>query len=199
MASVPVLPLGVAAWERVVSIMAEVRERLLKVTAALEAGGVPYAVIGGNAVAHWVGRIDKAAVRLTQDVDLLMRRSDLDRARAVLEAAGFFYHESLDVHMFFDNPTASAREAVHVLFSGEKVQQDYLAPTPEVAESEAGEEYRVLNLEALIRMKLTSYRRKDQVHILDVIGVGLIDASWVNRYPPELAARLQELLDDPNG
>ena len=34
---------------------------------------------------------------------------------------------------------------------------------------------------------------------LALIGVGLIDASWVSRYPPELASRLQELLDDPNG
>ena len=27
-------------------------------------------------------------------------------------------------------------------------------------------------------MKLTSFRRKDQVHIQDMIGVGLIDATW---------------------
>jgi hypothetical protein len=181
------------------SVIEDVKRRLLRVTAALQAGGIPYAVIGGNAVASWVGRIDKAAVRLTQDVDLLMRRSDLARARAVLEAAGFFYHETLDVPMFLDSPQASAREAVHVLFAGEKVQPDYLAPTPDVSESQAGEQFQVLHLEALVRMKLTSFRRKDQVHIQDLIGVGLIDASWVARFPPELASRLQELLDDPNG
>ena len=53
----------------------EVRERLLRSTAALEAAQVPYAVTGGNAVAEWVGRIDKAAVRFTRDVDLLIRRA----------------------------------------------------------------------------------------------------------------------------
>jgi hypothetical protein len=48
-------------------------------------------------------------------------------------------------------------------------------------------------------MKLTSYRLKDRVHILDMIGVGLIDATWPARFPPALGARLQQLLDDPNG
>ena len=79
------------------------------------------------------------------------------------------------------------------------MQPEYAAPTPDVTESEAGENFRVVDLEALVRMKLTSFRRKDQVHIQDMIGVGLIDASWVSRFVPELAARLQELLDDPNG
>jgi len=56
----------------------------------------------------------------------------------------------------------------------------------------------VLSLESLVRMKLTSFRRKDQVHLLDMIGVGLIDEAWVTRYSPELASRLQELLDNPD-
>jgi hypothetical protein len=132
-------------------------------------------------------------------VDLLVRRSDLDLARAALQSSVFAYHETLDVHLFLDGPQASPREAVHVLFAGEKVQPDYLLPTPDVTESEAGEHFRVLALEPLVRMKLTSFRRKDQVHLQDMIGVGLIDATWPARFPPELAARLQELLDDPNG
>jgi hypothetical protein len=66
-------------------------------------------------------------------------------------------------------------------------------------ESEAREQFRVLSLEALVRMKLTSFRLKDQVHLQDMIGVGLIDATWPARFPPELAARLQQILDNPNG
>ncbi len=179
--------------------MKEVRQRLLRITAALESGGTPDAVIGGNAVASWVGSIDKAAIRMTQDVDLLMRRTNLGRARAVLEKAGFFYPETPDVHMFLDSPTASAREAVHVLFAGEKVQPDNLAPTPDVSESQTGEQFRVLNLEALVRMKLTSFRLEDQVHLQDLSGVGLIDATWPARFPGELGARLQQTLDNPHG
>jgi hypothetical protein len=74
-----------------------------------------------------------------------------------------------------------------------------LLPTADLSETIAGEQHRVLNLEALVRMKLTSFRRKDQIHIQDMIGVGLIDATWPARFPPVLAERLQELLDDPNG
>jgi len=48
-------------------------------------------------------------------------------------------------------------------------------------------------------MKLTSFRLKDRVHILDFIEVGLIDATWIPRLPVDLAARLQELLDNPDG
>ena len=48
-------------------------------------------------------------------------------------------------------------------------------------------------------MKLTSFRRKDQVHLLDMIEVGLLDDSWLQRLPPPLAERLKELLDNPEG
>ena len=191
--------LGFSSWQRVIRIMNEVELRMLRVTAALDHAGIPYAVIGGNAVASWVGRIDKGAIRLTVDVDILLDRSDLPAARGVLEGAGFIYHETLDVHMFLDGPRASPREAVHVLFAGEKVQENYLEPTPAVSDSVDAERFRVLSLEALVRMKLTSYRRKDQVHIQDIIGVGLIDATWPGRFGPELARRLQVLLDDPLG
>ena len=43
-------------------------------------------------------------------------------------------------------------------------------------------------------MKLTSFRLKDKVHLLDLLDVGLIDASWSDRLPSELAGRLNELV-----
>ena len=57
----------------------------------------------------------------------------------------------------------------------------------------------VAYLEALVRMKLTSFRDKDRVHLRDLIGVGLIDAGWVTRVPAPLRDRLQAVLDDPDG
>jgi hypothetical protein len=175
----------------------KVKERLLRAATALEKAAIPYAVIGGNAVAAWVSRVDEAAVRNTQDVDLVLRRADLDAAKIALGTAGFVYRHAASVDMFLDGADAKARDAVHVIFSGEKVRPEYVLPVPDVAESESSGPFRVLNLEALVRMKLTSFRRKDQVHIQDMIGVGLIDASWIDRVPPELAARLQEILDTP--
>jgi hypothetical protein len=193
------VPLGLSSWERVIRAVDKVKERLLRATAALENSGVPYAVVGGNAVAVWVGRVDEAAVRFTQDVDLVLRRADLGAATAALAAAGFVYRHSAGVDMFLDGPGAKARDAVHVIFSGEKVRPEYVLPVPDVAESEAAEKFRVLSLDALVRMKLTSFRDKDRMHLRDMIGVGLIDASWRDRLPPELAERLQELLDNPEG
>src|SRR5687767_15733469 len=87
---------GVAqAWadqsllDRMVTAVERVRDRLRRAASALEAAGVPYAVVGGNAVAAWVATVDPAAVRNTQDVDILLRRGDLDAAARALAAAGF--------------------------------------------------------------------------------------------------------------
>ena len=74
-----------------------------------------------------------------------------------------------------------------------------LCPTPDITESERGESYQVVSLPALIRMKLTSFRIKDKMHLLDFIDVGLIDDSTVATLPAELGARLQELLNNPEG
>src|SRR5437868_14783132 len=161
--------------DRMVRAVEKVRERLARAATALERAGVPYAVAGGNAVAAWVAKVDEAAVRNTQDVDILIRRADLPAATAALEAAGFVYRHSAGVDRFLDGPGAKARDAVHVVFAGEKVRPEYAEPAPDVAESAGVGPSRVLNLDALVRMKLTSFRRKDQVHVQDLIGVGLVD------------------------
>ena len=187
------------AFERMFRAVEDVQDRLRRAAAALEADRVPYAVVGGNAVAAWVGEVDKAAVRATQDVDILLRRDDLDRAKVALAKVGFVYRHAASIDMFLDGPDAKARDAVHVVFAGEKVRKEYAYPTPDVDDVKPTHSFRVLNLDALLRMKLTSYRRKDQVHVLDMIDVGLIDATWPARLPAELSERLQTLLDDPDG
>jgi hypothetical protein len=177
----------------------KVKERLLRATSALERAGIPYAVVGGNAVAAWVTEVDEAAVRNTQDVDLLLRRADLDAATTALASTGFVRRQVAGIDMFLDGPDAKARDSIHVIFAGEKVRPEYELPAPDVCESKPARAFRVLDLEALVRMKLTSFRRKDQVHLLDLLGVGLIDAAWLPRLPPNLAARLQALIDTPEG
>jgi hypothetical protein len=176
----------------------KVRDRLLRATGALNAAHVAYAVAGGNAVAAWVAKVDPAAVRNTQDVDILLRRSDLPAASAALRSAGFVYRHASGIDMFLDGPDASARDAVHVVPAGEKIRPEYSLPSPDVTQSQAADRFQLLELDALVRMKLTSFRRKDQVHLLDLLGVGLIDASWVGRFPPELGSRLQQLIDTPD-
>ena len=101
--------------------------------------------------------------------------------------------------MFLDGPAAKARDAVHIVFSGEKVRPHYIMPTPDVDESKSTATCRVLDLEALVGMKLTSFRDKDRTHLRDLIEIGLVDQAWPQRLPPELGWRLQQLLDTPEG
>src|SRR5712692_7855815 len=114
------LPLGDVSWDRMARAVEKVRERLLRAAAALEKAGIPYAVVGGNAVAAWVSRVDEAAVRNTQDVDILLSRADLDAAAAALAQAGFVRRHVMGIEMFLDGPQAKARDAVRVVFAGEK-------------------------------------------------------------------------------
>ena len=190
---------GQALWDRMNRAVEKVQERLEKMARTLEAASIPYAIIGGNAVRAWVAQVDEAAVRTTRDVDILLRRSDLPAAIRAMEAAGFVYRHSAGMDMFLDGPDAKARDAVHVLMAQEKVRESDLFAAPDVDESVLVESHRTLSLEALVRMKLHVFRRKDQMHLIDMLDIGLIDASWVSKLPPELAPRLQELIDQPEG
>lgn len=191
--------IGEISWERMIRAVEKVRERLERATAALEQANVPYAVIGGNAVAAWVSRVDESAVRNTQDVDILLRRSDLVAAKAALESAGFVYRHSAGIDFFLDGPNAKARDAVRLVFAGEKVRPEHELPAPDMADADASGAFQVLALEALVLMKLTAFRTKDCMHLRDLIDIGLVDASWTSRFSPLLGQRLKELLDTPEG
>jgi hypothetical protein len=190
---------GDALWQRIERAVEKVKDRLRRVTRALNSANIPYAVVGGNAVQYWVAQVDESVVRNTRDVDIILIESDLNRAIPALEAEGFIYRRSAGVTMFLDGPDAKARDAVHVVFAGKKVRDDYPEPVPEIDQYELMEDTRTLPFEQLVTMKLTSYRRKDQVHLLDMISIGLLDERWLERLSPELRVRLETLLDNPDG
>ena len=188
-----------SVFERMFSAVEKVKERLERSCAALEKANVPYAIIGGHAVAAWVATVDDGAVRNTRDVDLLLREEDMDRATVALTEVGFVRGRVMDVDMFLDGEDGKPSQGVHILLAQRKVKESYATATPSVDQIETIDDKRVVVLEELVQMKLNSYRRKDQTHLLDMIGVGLIDKAWPEKYPPELGQRLQELLDDPDG
>jgi hypothetical protein len=70
---------------------------------------------------------------------------------------------------------------------------------PDVAESEEAGQFRLLSLQALVQMKLTSFRDKDRTHLRDLLEVGLIDSSWLGRLSSPLSARLRQLIETPDG
>ena len=116
---------------------------------------------------------------------------------AVVCAHVYRYVAGMD--MFLDDPGGKARDAVYVIFCGEKMRPEDLVPAPDTVESESLKSYRVVSLDALVRMKLNAYRDKDKTHLRDMLDIRLIDATWPGRYPPEMANRLQHLIDTPDG
>jgi len=96
--------------------------------------------------------VDAAAVRNTRDVDILLRRDDLEAATTALTLVGFVYRRVVSLgqpraqDIFLDGPEASAREAVHIVLAGEKVRPDSLLPAPDVTEAEDADAFRLVSL-----------------------------------------------------
>ena len=171
-----------------------VEKRLRKVAAALEAAGIRYAVIGGNAVAAWVARADPGATRATKDVDLLTRRVDLERITKVMSELGFTRHDLRRLVLFTDPQEPSKRAGVHLVWAGEKVRPSYTLPAPSVERAVRDPEgFWLLDLPALVEMKLTSFRDIDRVHVADLLGLGLITDTIRASLCPDLNERLNQI------
>ena len=194
---------GDALWERMHRAVDKVQQRLARTISSLDSNGIPFGVVGGHAVRAWVAQVDESAVRTTRDVDILIHRSDLPSVIKSMENSGFVYRQvaslgkSGQMHVFLDGPDGKIRDAVHLLFAGERVRPDDELPAPDLSEVENSMTQRTIKLEALVKMKLNVFRDKDRMHLRDMIDVGLIDDSWTDSLPSVLAQRLQHLLDNP--
>src|SRR4051812_2167227 len=109
--------------ERMQMAIDDVRQRLLRITGVLNKHGIPYAVVGGNAVAAWVMQAEPAAVRYTRDVDLMVNRADLQRVIDAAKEEGFVHRQAGGIDMLLDGPRTKAGQAVHLVFANEKVRQ----------------------------------------------------------------------------
>jgi hypothetical protein len=188
---------GEELWNRMERAVEKVNERLRRTVKILEDAKVPYAVIGGHAVRAWVAQVDEAALRTTQDVDILVRPADLPALIHAMTAAGLHHRNTSGLDMFVEHPEASARDAVHVLLVG-KIERGG-EPNPDIEPAARTNDFQTVELDTLVRMKLNAFRRKDQVHLLDMISLGMIDHTWLVKYPEHLRLRLEELLNDPDG
>jgi hypothetical protein len=101
--------------------------------------------------------------------------------------------------VFLDGPAAKVRDALHILWAGERVVPEAIDANPELNRTEPGDGFELIPLEDLLRMKLASFRDKDRMHLRDLASVGLVDATWLPKLSPPLAQRLQTILDDPEG
>jgi len=176
-------------------VLDDITRRRDRITGALVDAGVPHALIGGLAVAHWVATKDPDAVRTTKDVDLLLAEKDLPAARAAAHTVGLEYYELMNIGMFIEKDNPSPKRAVHLLWDNQRVREHDPLPTPDVScGHEITQGQFVVPVRELVIMKLTANRRHDQVHLLDMIGVGLVDRSMMDALPGVLADRLEPLL-----
>jgi len=184
---------GLSFTQHVMAIE-RIEQRLRRVTGALDRAGIRYAVVGGNAVASWVGRVDPSATRATKSIDLLVRRADLECITSTLIALGLRREDLRGLVLFVDPAEPSRRSGVHLVFADERVRPSYEFAAPSVEEAVRDPEgFLVLDLPALLRMKLTSSRDIDRVHVADMLSIRLIESHVRSSLPPRLRERLDEI------
>jgi hypothetical protein len=169
-------------------------EKLKRLHSAFVEAGLSYRVVGGVAVYFLVSERDPGKARMTQDVDVAVNRGDLDRIVATAERHGFQHRHTAGLDMLVDAAQPRASSAVHLIFVREKVRPDYLEPVPDFSEPTRTEEGILLSPVAdLVRMKLTSFRMRDRVHVQDMDSVGLITQDIEGSLSEPLRARLAEV------
>ena len=181
----------------VVNTFFEVRlEQLLNLAEIVEqifsAAVLEYRVVGGLATYFYVEEAAPDAGRLTKDIDIVVRREDLDRIAEAAERFGFRYQHGPGIDMLVRVSEPTVRRAIHLVFAGEKVRPEYTEPVPGLGEGRRIRGTRLIPLEDLVRMKLTSFRAKDAAHIIDLDDAGLITAEIEGALSPVLRERLRE-------
>jgi hypothetical protein len=177
-----------------------VHEQQARTINALSSAGIKFALCGSNATYVWIASVDESGVRQFRNVEILLQRSDSEQALSHLTQCGFTGRVIEDRTFFFDRDPFLKRFANEFTFAEEPSWgrcPGFHAPNIEEIETVAG--IPVVKLNSLVRLQLGRNRLDDAVDIRDLIDVGLVDQSWTAQFPPELAARLQVLLDDPEG
>jgi hypothetical protein len=164
--------------------------------AALEAAGVPHAIVGGVAVCLHGYR------RNTVDLDLLVRHNDQEAIRTALKAAG--YEWSAERAEF----KAPSGIPVKFVLSGERAGKDSEVHFPEpnqpgvVTEIEG---LNVLSLARLIESKLAcglgSPRRthRDLADVVELVAVHQLDGSFARHLHKSVRAAFRKLVRQTRG
>jgi len=164
-----------------------------RVEAAFTAAGLEYRVVGDLAAYLYVEEAEPDAGRLTRDIDIIVRREDIEKITATVEPFGLQYRHVAGVDMLVQAGQPSARRAVHLIFSGEKVRPEYLEPAPAMAASRTIKGVRLIPLSDLVRMKLTSFRAKDEAHLKVLDEVGLITPEIESTLSAALRERIAQM------
>jgi hypothetical protein len=130
---------------------------------------------------------------LTRDIDIAVCRQDLAKIAKAAEPFGLVLRHVAGIDMLVHAGQPSARRAVHLVFTGEKVRPDYLEPAPELGPYRTIKGLRLIPVADLVRMKLTSFRANDEAHLKDLDEAGLITPEIEVSLSPPHAARLAQV------
>ena len=160
--------------------------------------GLEYRIIGGLAAYLYVEEVEPDAGRLTKDIDIVVRRGDLERIAKAAEPFGLRHRHAAGVDMLVQADQPSARRAIHLIFTGlvftgERVRPEYHEATPELGPYRQMRGLRLIPLTDLVRMKLTSFRAKDEAHLKDLDEAGIITPEIETALSPILAERLAQV------
>jgi hypothetical protein len=155
--------------------------------------GIEYRVVGGVATYLYVEEAEPDAGRTTKDVDIAVRRADLERIAIAAESFGLRHRHVAGVDMLVRPDQPSARRAIHLVFAGERVRPEDPEPVPELGPARRMRGLSLIPLADLIRMKLISFRAKDEAHLRDFDEAGLITPEVEADLSPILAERLARM------
>ena len=167
--------------------LAEVVERIFA------SAGLEYRIVGGLATYLYVEQVAPDSGRLTKDIDIAVRREDLEKIAQAAAPFGLEHRDVAGVDMLVPASEPSARRAVHLEFAGEKVRREYVEAVPDLGGYVSLRGIRLIPLGDLVRMKLTSFRAKDEAHLKDLDEAGLITAQIESGLSTALIDRLKRV------
>jgi len=155
--------------------------------------GLEYRVVGGLAAYLYVEEREPDAGRLTKDIDIAVRREDLERIAKAAETVGLQHRYVAGIDMLVRRDQPSAARAVHLVFVGERVRPEYVEAVPAFGGFRTVRGLRLIPLADLVRMKLTSFFAIDEAHVKDLDRTGLITPEIEAGLSPILAGRLAQV------
>lgn len=166
-----------------------VHQTMRRVSEALTAAGIPYAIVGGMAVNAHGHR------RTTGDVDFLLTAAGLGAFRKLLAAGGFEQAPGRP-RRFVDQANGITFDVlVTGLFPGSGRPGPIAYPDP-VAVSAVIDGRRFVNLPTLIQLKLAARRHKDFGDVVELVRVHDLSESFLDQLHPSVGRDFIECLEE---
>ena len=185
-------------FERMFEAQRILRDRQAAIVELLRKREISFALFASNATFVWIESVDESAVRLYRNIDFIIQRGDSGLVSSTLKEIDLTAEIQEDHILFLNNHAQSVRYSDRAFFASERLFK-YNATIPSLGAVVVIHDVPVISLSELVKFQLERYKLDDKVDLRDLMDVGLVDQSWTSKLPPELAGRLQTILDTPEG